>query len=305
MYFEENQGQTNRDVRYLARANGYTAFLIGNETVLQFHKGIPGRKDEVNAVVRMQLSGSRKPSIHAEEQLHGVVNYLLGSDPSQWHTRIPTYGEVRYDEVYPGIDLVYRAAGKQMEFDFRVAPGVNPDPIRMSYSGESKMHLDAAGDLVLDTEAGAARVMKPLAYQEIDHKRILVSADYAMLPSGEVGFQLGKYDHSLPLVIDPAIGPSVYYSTYLGSGTGADTFTSIAVNSAGNAFISGYTYSSSYPTGASSGYSVYESTFPSVYEGNYAPVGFVTVLNATGTGILYSTFISGNSPSSIDGAVLN
>jgi sugar lactone lactonase YvrE len=305
LYFEENQGQTAGAVRFLARAGGYTAFLTGDETVLHYQNGLPGQKDTRDAVVRMKLAGSRKsPSIRGGERLPGVVNYLIGNDPSKWHTRIPTYGEVRYDKVYSGVDMVYRAAGKQLEFDFHVAPGANPAPIRMTYSGPSKMHLNAAGDLVLETTAGQASILKPVAYQDIDNQRVPVAADYAMLPGGEVGFKLGNYDRSRELVIDPTVGPSVYYSTYLGSGEG-DTFTSIAVDPSGLAFITGSTYSSNYPTGASPGYLPYSSAFPANYAANSTPAGFITALNATGTGIIYSTYISGNSATSSTGAALN
>jgi hypothetical protein len=196
--------------------------------------------------------------------------------------------------VYPGVDLKYRPNGRQLEFDFRVAPGANPDPIRMVYSGASKIHLNAAGDLILDTAAGPASILKPVA------------VSYALLRGGKVGFHVGSYDRNRALVIDPimgglgggpvlppTVGPSVWYSTYLGSGTGSDYFTSIAVDAAGEAFITGYTSSPSYPTGALPGYSPYQPLFDLNYFELGIPTGFVTALNSTGTGILYSTYISG------------
>jgi hypothetical protein len=305
LYFESNQGQTAGGVRFLARAGGYTAFLTGQETVLLYHKGMPGQEHGRDAVVRMRLAGSRESSaIEGGERLPGIVSYLIGDDPSKWHTRIPTYSEVDRDQVYPGIDLTYRPDGKQLEFDFRVAPGVNPDPIRMIYSGASKMHLSAVGDLILDTDAGPVSILKPFAYQEIGSKRAPVAVSYGLLPGGEVGFQVGKYDHSRALVIDPTVGPSVDYSTYLGSG-GGDTFTSIAVDAAGEAFITGSTYWNNYPTGALPGYSPYSSTFPQAYFDDGVTAGFVTALNATGTGIIYSTYIAGNSATSTIGVALN
>jgi hypothetical protein len=305
LYFETNQGQTDGKVRFLARAGGYTAFLTSHQAVLLFHNGMLGQKDGRDAVVRMGLSGSLESSeIRGGERLPGIVNYLIGNDPSKWHTQIPTYSEVHSDRVYPGVDLVYRASGKQLEFDFHVAAGANPDPIRMTYSGASKMELNAAGDLVLETEAGPASILKPVAYQDIDNKRVAVSASFAMLPGGEVGFRLGQYDHSRPLVIDPTVGPNVRYSTYLGSGSG-DTFTSIAVDAAGEAFICGYTTATNYPTGAEPGHSPYIGTFPAHYTNNYSSAGFVTALNATGTGIIYSTYIAGSSATATTGVNLN
>jgi hypothetical protein len=305
LYFESNQGQTAGDVRFLARAGGYTAFLTGQETVLLYHNGMPGQKPGRDALVRMRLAGSRESSvIEGSGRLPGVVNYLIGDDPSKWHTRIPTYGDVDREQVYPGVDLTYRANGKELEFDFHIAPGASPDPIRMTYSGPSKLHLNVAGDLILDTDAGPVSFLKPFAYQEVDSKRVPIAARYALLPGGEVGFQMGEYDRSRPLVIDPTVGPSVYYSTYLGSGDG-DTFTSIAVDAAGEAFICGDTYATNYPTGAQPGYSPYLSTFPGNYAINFIPAGFVTALNSTGTGIIYSTYIAGDSASSSVGVALN
>jgi hypothetical protein len=305
LYFESNQGQTASGVRFLARAGGYTAFLTGQETVLLYHKGMPSQEHGRDAVVRMRLAGSRESSaIEGGERLPGIVNYLIGDDPSKWHTRIPTYSEVDRDQVYPGIDLTYRPDGKQLEFDFRVAPGVNPDPIRMIYSGASRMHLSVVGDLILDTDAGPVSILKPFAYQQIGSKRAPVAVSYGLLPGGEVEFQVGKYDHGSALVIDPTVGPSVDYSTYLGSGDG-DTFTSIAVDGAGEAFITGSTYANNYPTGALPGYSPYSSTFPQTYFDDEVTAGFVTALNAMGTGIIYSTYIAGNSATSTIGVSLN
>ena len=265
LYFEANQGQTAGDVSFLVRAAGYTAYLTGHETVLLYHNGTPGRDRGHDAVVRMQLAGSAESSaLGGAKRLPGVVNYLIGNDPSQWHTQIPTYAEVDRNQVYPGIDLTYRPDGKHLEFVFQLAPEVSPDQIRMSYSGASEMHLNTGGDLILETEAGPVSILKPIAYQESDGKPAPVAVGYSLLPGGQVGLQVGKYDRSRPLVIDPTIGPSIYYSTYLGSGVG-DTFTSLAVDAAGEAFITGETYADNYPVGAEATYSPYQGTFPSTY----------------------------------------
>src|SRR5271163_2952992 len=160
LYFEANQGQTSGEVRYVARAGGYTAFLTGHDVVLDYGSGKTGPGDGREAVVHMRLAGAQEPSaIRGSEPLVGVVNYLIGNDPSRWHTRIPTFGEVDYDKVYPGVDLEYRPAGKQLEFEFHVAAGADAEPIRIAYSGASGMRLNATGDLVLDTSAGPASIL--------------------------------------------------------------------------------------------------------------------------------------------------
>lgn len=306
LYFEKNQGQTDGQVRFLARAGGYTAFLTGHETVLLYHNGKPGQKNGHDAVVRMSLAGSLKSAtVEGGEQLPGIVNYMAGNDSSKWQTGIPTYAEVDSNGVYPGVDLAYRLDGKQLEFDFRVAPGASPDPIRMDYSGASKMHLNAAGDLILDTSAGRASILKPVAYQDADGKRVPVAVTYALLGGGKVAFHVGKYDRSRALVIDPTVGPSVWYSTYLGSGAGGEYFTSIAVDAAGEAFIAGYTSSAAYPTGALPGYAPYQARFNINYYNSGSSAGFVTALNSTGTGIIYSTYISGVGQDTSTGVNLN
>ena len=305
LYFESNQGQTAGDVRFLARAEGYTAFLTNRETVLLYHNRTPGQEHGHDAAVRIRLAGSAESATFGGgARLPGVVNYLIGNDPSRWHTHIPTYAEMDRKQVYPGIDLTYRPDGKHLELVFHLEPRARPDLIRMTYSGASGMHLNTAGDLILDTEAGPVSILKPVAYQEFDGKPAPVAVGYSLLPGGQVGFEVGNYDRSRPLVIDPTVGPSVYYSTYLGSGAG-DTFTSIAVDAAGEAFIAGDTYADNYPVGASAGYSPYQSTDPLNYFDNGIPAGFVTALNASGTGIIYSTYISGNSVSSNMGVSLN
>ncbi len=149
----------------MARGAGYTAVLTGREAVLQYRRD--GRdakngKDAREATVHMSLAGSRSSSQPSgSRRLEGVVNYLIGNDRSKWLTHIPTYAQVDYNTVYPGVDLVYRGTGPELEFDFHVKPGADPRQIRISYTGASQMHIDSDGNLVLQTSAGAAKMLKP------------------------------------------------------------------------------------------------------------------------------------------------
>ena len=143
----------------------------------------------------------------------GVSNYLIGNDPSQWHTDVPNYGKVSYEGVYRGIDLVYHGNQKQLEYDFVVAPGADPRTIRLAFDGIRSASLDRAGNLVLHTSGGDVIEQAPVVYQEINGRHQAVAGRYVLQGNHQVGFQVGRYDHSKPLVIDPVLS----YSTYLGA----------------------------------------------------------------------------------------
>ena len=184
----------------------------------------------------------------ARNALPGVVNYLVGNDPAQWHTDVPTSARVRYTALYPGIDLtVYGTEGGGLEYDAVVAPGADPAAFALAIRGADAVTLDdATGELVLTTGAGEVRQHAPVAYQERNGERQAVAARYDMRADGTVGFAVGEYDATLPLVIDPMQGTPVY-STYLG-GSGEDEGQGIAVDSDGNAYVTGFTTARTSPS---------------------------------------------------------
>ena len=294
LYFEANQGQFDRRVRFAARGAGYTALLTdqGATLLLRPQAGPAGDRE---AVVQIKLLHARTPRrVTPQGRLPGIVNYFAGNNPAGWHTRIPTYSSVAYESVYEHVDALYHGQGKNLEFDFQVAPGADPSGIELAYEGARSAELAEGGDLVLHTPAGAVTLHKPLVYQIADGKQVPVPARYAIRPHDRVGFTIAAYDRGKPLVIDP----SVSYSTYLG-GAGADAPAAIAVSSTGEAFLCGATASPNFPATAGA----YERS----YSGGTSGVGFVTRLNATGTGLLYSTYISGVSglPVTLSGIGLN
>src|SRR5439155_18826573 len=197
-------------------------------------------------VLRLQLVGANPhPHIAGLEELPGKVNYFLGNDPQRWRTNIPTYAKVKYEGVYPGVDLVYYGQQGHLEYDFVVAPGVDPQVIRLAFAdlGGAELHpaptITANGDLILQTAGGELHLHKPLVYQEVDGVRQEIAGGYVLLAepqdsglqprdsglqtrdSGlqppQVGFAVAAYDLRKPLVIDPVLS----YSTYLG-GSGSD-----------------------------------------------------------------------------------
>jgi hypothetical protein len=225
--FEPNQGQTDARVKFLSRASGYTLFVTADEAVFAGRDG---------SVERMKLLGAN-PKLRFEplDKQPGISNYFIGNDPSKWRTNIANYGKVALRGVYPGIDLIFYGNERQLEYDWVVAPGADPKLIHVKWEGPSQVTKNASGDLVL---SASLIQHKPVILQ--DGKRI--EGGYAVR-GREVAFELAKYDAAKPLVIDPVL----VYSTYLG-GSGGDQGNGIAVDGAGNAYVTGFTQSSNFPT---------------------------------------------------------
>ena len=300
--FEANQGQADKTVKFLSNGRGYSLFLTDSSAVLALTKpelssaksGIsagkglkpasarPARKTDV---VRMELAGAnRAMRVTGIDPLPGTANYFIGNDPAQWHTGVPTYAKVKYAGVYPGIDLVYYGNQRQLEYDFVVAPGANPKPIRLQFAGAKKLDLTADGDLTVSAANGQIAFHKPVIYQVKDGLRQPVDGQFALLAKNAIGFTLGQYDHSKPLVIDPVLT----YSTYLG-GSSADAAYGIAADSSGNAYLVGVTFSTNFPVTAGAAQPTNNEPSNTSFE-----CITITKLNPTGTALVYSTYLGGS-----------
>jgi len=291
--FEVNQGQADPQVKFLARGAGQALFLTSTEAVLVLTKADPKAQSlqrpptspvapraGTQTVLRMTFAGaSPQPPIAGQKELAGKVNYFLGNDPAKWRTNVPTYAAVRYEGLYPGIDLVYYGNYRQLEYDLIVAPGADPSQIALSFKGADRLEVDGQGDLVLYTAVGAIRQRRPLIYQELADGRREIAGGYVLKGAESVGFQVAAHDTSRSLIIDPGL----VYSTHLGANYD-DFGNDIAVDATGNAYVTGSTRSPDFPTTPGA----FRTTL-----GGPSDV-FVTKLNPSGSGLVYSTYLGGS-----------
>jgi uncharacterized repeat protein (TIGR01451 family) len=284
--FEANQGQTDARVKFISRGRGYALFLAPDEAVLALQQAErqPASQRSAGqqaAVLRMKfVGGNPTPQIVGEGAAPGHINYLVGNDATRWRTGVPTYAQVVYRELYPGIDLIYYGNQQQLEYDFRLAPGSRPETIKLSFDGARRLSLDRRGNLVLHLQDGEeVRQPRPLVYQEVAGVRRSIKGAYVLQGHNRVGIKVGAYDVTRPLVIDPVL----IYSTYLG-GTSSDRGQAIAVDASGSAYVAGYTFSQDFPV---------VSPIQNTRNGVDADV-FVAKLNADGSALVYATYLGGS-----------
>jgi hypothetical protein len=270
--FEANQGQSDGHVKFLSRGSGYGLFLTQTEAVLELNRS-------QSALLRLQFVGANAATrVEGLEELSGKSNYIIGNESGNWRTNLPNYSRVRYEDLYPGVDMIFYGNQRRLEYDFIVAPGADPKEISLLFQGADKMRIDDGGDLLLQMAGSDIRQHRPVVYQTGENgSRELIAAQYVFKNNNEIGFQLGSYDSERPLVIDPVLS----YSTYFG-GVGEDVGFGIAIDGAGNTYVTGSTSSADLPQmnpmqRAAGGRDV-----------------FVAKLNPSGNAFIYSTFLGGS-----------
>jgi len=296
--FEANQGQTDKQVKFLSRGRGYTLFLTTTEAVLVLRNraskvsdrrsaGTPmaNETDQPNqAVMRMNFVGANpSPQVMGLDELPGKSNYFISNDPKTWRTNVRNYAKVRYQDIYPGVDLICYGNQGQLEYDFIVAPSVRPSVINLAFSDVDELNIDDQGNLLVLTAGGTVVQKRPIVYQEIDGRRRFVTGRYVLKDRHSVGFSVGAYNLTKPLIIDPVLS----YSTYLG-GDGRESGRAIAVDSSGNIYMAGSTTSLNFPTTGGA--------FQSAYGGGTYDA-FVTKMDPTVSSqgsLIYSTYLGGS-----------
>jgi Beta-propeller repeat len=302
--FEPNRGQTDPQVKFMARGSGFGLFLTSQEAVLKLARS--------SSALRMSLaSGNPKAEVVGTDTLPGKSNYLIGKDPSRWHTNIPQFARVRYSQIYPGIDLIYYGKQGKLEYDFEVAPGADPAQVALKFQGADKLSLDANGDLVLEVNGGKMRLEAPRVYQTAGGAQKAIDGKFVMQANRQVGFEIGAYDRTRTLVIDPVLA----YSTYLG-GSGNEFSPSVAVDAGFNAYVAGTTASADFPiveAPAPTPVGALQSCFndsaqpqpdPCPDMGSATDV-FVAKFDASGSALLYSTYLGGSSDDSAGGVAVD
>jgi hypothetical protein len=339
LYFEANRGQVDPSVHYLARSGRYSLFLTDDAAVFsmiggEFHKGpMPvgfpykgaGETNLTESAVRVRLVGANQhPQVEALEPLQGRVNYIRGDDKKNWHRDIPTFGRVRFHDVYPGVDLVYYGTASKLEYDLIAAPGADTSKIKFAIEGPARTMQTAEGDLIIQTGSGVVRIDKPQNYQQnADGSRTPVAGSFTLgkdgivvagVPTRQVGFQLAGYDRSKTLYIDPVVA-TIPYSTYFGghaSSVGplnleqfasflgnnvelddSETGVDVALDPSGNAYMTGSAYSNDLPTAG-----FYQSTLNGANSPpSQNPNVFVAKFDTTNVGassLIYATYIGAN-----------
>ncbi|HEY5649444.1 MAG TPA: SBBP repeat-containing protein [Nitrospiria bacterium] len=251
--FVENQGQVRDDaVKFYLRGSGYGFYFAEDGVSMDLwrykkeEKGgkadsmvrrtslrdaVPPKQEGV--VIKSTFVGAQTPTIIGEKEKIGKVSYFVGKQ-EDWKTKIPSYGEVLYKDLYPNIDLRYMATEKGMKYQFEVHPGGDPKAIRVALSGQDKLSIDSDGNLVMHTKLGEFKDAAPVTFQNIDGKQIPVSSEFAVKDLSDYGFKLASYDPSHTLIIDPGL----VYSTMLDSDAHGNRFEHI-VDSQGAVYYIG------------------------------------------------------------------
>ena len=272
--FEANMGQADPVVEFLAHGQNGNLLLTRSEAWLALQKT---GKDGNPQILGLKLSGANTdPKIEGINPLPGKANYFTGNDPSRWRTDTPTFGRVKYHDVYPGVDLIYYGNQQKLEYDLVLQPGANLNSILLEFSGAEQISLDSGGDLLLWLGGNSVRQHKPVVYQEIDGVRKMLSGSYVLHSAMEVGFEIADYDQTKPLVIDPVLS---YSATFGGSGLSQSL--GIALDANDNVFITGNTTSGNFST---------LNPFQASLLG--AQAAFVTKLDTNGA-VVFSTYLGG------------
>lgn len=222
--------------------------------------------------------------VEGKEPRPGIYNYFQGSDPKEWHVNVHSYSEVVYRDVWPGIDLRIYGNGSDLEQEFIVRPGGDLSRVRILYRGIEGLTVAKDGSLEVATAFGKLRETRPRIYQEIAGKRLTVDGRFKLTGESSYAFEVGAHKAQYALVIDPTL----LYSTYLG-GSNVDAAQGIAVDASGNAYVTGYTASADFPT------------TPGAYQSSTgrSQSTFITKLNATGSALVYSTYLNASYGSAI------
>jgi hypothetical protein len=281
IHFIENRGVYPDEVAYYVQGADKTLFFTKDG--ITFRLKDKGR----DWVVKLDFVGANPEVVaRGEDRQQAVFSYFRGPE-KDWKTGLRTFSKIVYRELWPGIDLVYRAGVGVLKYEFLVAPGADPAAIRLRYRGVISLTTTDAGALRVETPEGGFEDAAPEAWQEMDGERVRVGMRFRLDPdhSGDVaefGFGLGDYDHNRPLVLDPAV---LVYCGYIG-GSYDEQASDVAVDASANAYVIGNTISTqAFPV----------KTGPDLTHNGSNDV-FVAKISATGDTLIYCGYIGGTGP---------
>ena len=297
--FEENRGQFDPHVKFATRGADYGLFLSSGHATIVHHNAVPEDNGDLSsAMAALKRSDRKTTSVteltwiganpgaepHALGVQRGESNYFIGKNPHAWRRHVRHYDQVQLAGLYPGVDLIYHSTQQRVEFDYIVAPNVDPSIIRVGISGPSIVTVDAAGQLSISSSGDKMLLLPPVAYQERDGKRENVEAHYALADSHQFGFRLGRYDTSRPVIIDPVLS----FAASFGPNVNDTIISDVVLDATGNIYVTGTTCETDYPT--TSG--VFQPAGGS-NTANGCNDAIVTKLDPSATTLLYSTYIGG------------
>jgi len=289
--FEENRGQAGAPFKFLSHGNDYSILLAPSKVLVNLQSAGNGRHQ---SSIGMSFAGAKSaPVIAGGEPQRAVSSYFIGNDPAKWVAGAPNFARVHYRELYPGVDLAFYGNQGQLEYDFVVAPGAKPEAIRLQFEGVDGMHLNRAGDLILNAANGEIQQHKPIVYQDGAHGRHTVEGRYVIQAHNRVAFEIAGYDHHKPLVIDPILT----FGTYLGSpgeevfgisaAASTATYPAVAVDSEGNVYVAGYN------GGSAANFTGHPATLYGAAQSGGGSEVFVVKMNPIGTELFYSVVLGG------------
>lgn len=292
-YGEDEQALTSyRNLRYAIKVKPDTQNAASDAASGERFNGLRSEEQVVKPspdydVLRMRLIGANEGAPgQGLDPLPGRSNYFRGRDSRKWRVGAPQFARVKFNDVYPGVSLVYYGRQSQLEYDFIVRAGADPKRIELAFDGAERIEIEKNGDLALRTKHGVVKQQRPFVYQEVAGARAQVKGEYVKLADDRIGFNIGAYDPAKPLVIDPVLS----YSTFLG-GSGEDSVVALTTDKDGNLYVAGVTYSDDFPivNGAFTKRAIAE--FSRCFGGCVDL--FVAKINPAGTALIYSTYLGG------------
>lgn len=299
LYFEDNRGQSAGPAQFVAHGRDCQFLISPNESRLILCKTDAISGEISSCAVQMQfVNANAQARIHGDAEQSGKINYLIGNDPAQWRTGMAAFAQVRVEQLYPGVNLVYYGNQQRLEYDFTIAPHANSAQIVIQFTGVDKISVGPQDELILSIGKDEIRQPKPLLYQTVNGAREDISGGYKIVDAHTVAFDIGKYDHSLPLVIDPILS----YSTYFGGNYG-DTAWAVAVDTNGFVYIAGQTLSTRFNMNAP--FATTNAFQTNFLGGGVLGDAFVAKFDNLATNPVYITYLGGNADDVIHGLAVD